>query len=286
MNAEIVNGQFRNNLFQLRWFYYFLCALIIFHCYVPIYASGAKEKIIIPPEERTILEKFFRKLLFSQGFAYTLFADKPISVDDFDFEESRELFHVSSKGYHLWKKYAHRFPSKNYIFLFYENKNECEITLINKPAFRRIAQEHRNKFAELFGSDFQTDSILQLIIEKQSLWNTPMKDRDDLIGILLGYGKKNAELFHKRNEILRRSTPSQGYASVEEELDDVNTSLHAFSDEGRFSLCFMPLPGFAANSKDPETILLKQKYKKLRRRITQHCAQGNILDITLEHLSK
>ncbi len=276
-----------------------------FTLFAPIYISASTlkseiaEKIqAIPLKDRERVEKLFRGLLFFHEFAYTLFGDKPVSVDWFDREqeqttELQELFRIRPDGYRAWEKYAHLFPSKNYLFLFCEDvKADCyELTLINKEAFRQIVDKHREKFAELFGPDFDPEKLLNLLVQKGSLWNTPMRGRADLIGILLGYGKTNAELFQKRNEILRkegikkgRTQPSQQFDSIDAELNFLDASLKSFSNEGKVSLHFMRLPGFVANPQHEETVQLRQKYTQQRKYITQRYIRRNVLEITLEQL--
>jgi hypothetical protein len=267
-------------------------------CFSTSTQKGEVEEKIqnISSEDRKTLEDFFRNLLFLQGFAYTLFGDKPISVECFDLNnaEKPELFRTSSCGYKTWEKYVHLFPQRSYVFLFYEDadKDLCEITLINKKAFRQIFDAHQEKFAKFFGSEINSDKLLDLLVQKRSLWNTLMKDRDDLIGILLGYGKINAELFQKRSEILRRKKgikkkrvePSPGYHSIDEEHKVLDASLQSFSQEGRFSLHYMHLPGFAADYNRADTVQLKKKYIEQRKWITQRYSQGKVLEITLQQL--
>lgn len=128
---------------------------------------------------------------------------------------------------------------------------------------------------------------------KGSLWNTPIKEQEDLLGILLGYGKIHAELFQKRTEIVvgnrkikkKRTKPSFGYSSVEEELKDLNAFLRSFSKEGKISLCYMRLPGFTANWKSEETAQVSKKYCEQRKHITQRYTQGDVLEITFKQLS-
>ncbi|MBI3236478.1 MAG: hypothetical protein HYZ48_02040, partial [Chlamydiales bacterium] len=90
-------------------------------------------------QDLPVLDSFFREILFFECFAYTLFGDKPVSVCEYDLENT-ELFCHTSKGYKIWKKYAALLPLSNFLFLFYENskKNFCELTLINKKAFQDI----------------------------------------------------------------------------------------------------------------------------------------------------
>jgi hypothetical protein len=276
-------------------------ALILFS---PAFCIGtntqkvAARKIIqsIPADDLESLETFFRNILFYQNLAYTLFGDKPISIECFDLENEKkpDVFRTSCSGYRIWERYAYLFPQEHYIFLFYEDVHQdiCEITLINKRAFLETVNKHKEIFANLFGPEMTSETLLSLIIQKRSLWNTPMQDRDDLIGILLGYGKSNAHLFQKRSEIWRintkikkqRTQASQGYSSVDEELKHLNASLQSFSNEGRFSLNYIRLPSFVADPNTEETVQLKKKYSRQRKWITHHLSQGNLLEILFEQL--
>lgn len=296
MNAEHV--AFQSHIKGLK-----TILMSAFMLFAPIYVSASplKSEVIeriqtIPLKDRERIEKLFRDHLFFYEFAYTLFGDKPVSSGCFDrkHEETPELFCIQPDGYLAWEKYAHLFPSKNYLFLFFEDMEaDCyELTLINKQAFRRIVDKHREKFADVFGPDIHPEKLLNLLVQKRSLWNTPMRGRPDLIGILLGYGKTNAELFQKRSEILmsnpgikkRRTQPSQSFDSIDEELNFLNASLKSFSNEGKVSLYFMHLPGFVACHQHEETVQLKQKYIQQRKYITQHYARRKVLETTLEQL--
>ena len=117
-----------------------------------------------------------------------------------------------------------------------------------------------------------------------------METREDLIGILLGYGKVNAELYQKREKIRNRINHTKSIfierdlISLNEELDALNARLKSFSNEGRLFLQFMRLPGFVADHSHPETALLRKKYREQRMRITQLYSKGRILEITLAQL--
>ena len=285
-----MDGQYRmkKNIFRLL----IICTI----GFSSLCGSEAKQLIqSIPKEDCIVLESFFRNLLFFHGFAYTLFGDKPISEEYFEIEnpEKPDLYISPNRDQRIWSKYAHLFPSSKYIFLFYENTEEHldEITLINKKAFHQTFAANKQKFLDYFGPEMTSDRLLDLIIEKQSFWNLDLK-RQDLIGILLGYGKVNSELYQKRDELSShrprltkfRTTPSEGYQSVEEELNHLNETLDSFSKEGKISLHYMRLPSFAADAKHLETIQLRQKYSNQRKQITQRYIHGDVLEITLEKL--
>ena len=270
----------------------------IFLIYILMFCTSHLSASIqsISREDVKVLEFFFQNLLFQRGFAYTLFGNKPMSTEYYDREDPNkpQLLLSSAEGYKMWEKYAHLFPSREHIFLFYEDiqENIYEITLINKRAFHQVVAENEEKFAAFFGPEINSEKLLNLLIQKRSLWNTPMKDRDDLIGILLGFGRHNAELFQKRSEIescrMRltkyRTTPSLGYHSVEEELEALNAALQSFCGEGRITLNYARLPGFAADLNHDETRQLKKNYAQQRKLITRRYSRRNALEITLEQL--
>lgn len=275
-----------------------------------IYSSAIKSSIrekmhSIPDDELEQLKALFNYLFLHHVFAYTLFGDKPMSYDA-TFCESDGLFQLSKYQFSLWKKYAPLFPSKNYFFLFFESdqdrNNKFEITLINIKAFSEVFESNRVKFIEVFGKDVTVEKLLNLMKEKKSPWNTPMKDRDDLIGILFGYGKINAELYYRREELEKiqginkksprafhvggknlQLFPSSEYSSIKEELHDI---------EGRLSVCHrdnvqfkvMALPRFAADHAHPETVALINKYKQQRKNIIKKYCNRCVLEVTLEKL--
>jgi hypothetical protein len=277
---------------------FFLICLLI---HLPLFASPQKnlaQHILstIPAEELTVLEEFFRELLFAHGFAYTLFGDKPISIENYDRDhpEKPDVFATSCKGYKVWEKYAPLFPQRHYIFLFYEDpiSDTYEITLINKQAFLQTTSRYGGKFLNTLTPT--PEKLLDLLIQNHSLENTSIRVREDLIGILLGYGENNAALFHRRHEITHRTRnlkkkntkPSPGYCSTDEECAALNARLQAFSTEKRKSLNYMRLPGFVADPNHPETIQLKKKYIEQRKQITQRFSRRSVLEVVFEQLDQ
>jgi hypothetical protein len=280
----------------------FICLLM--HCVIHFPLSATPQKnlahqilVDIPSEDLEVLEEFFRDLLFLQGFAYTLFGDKPVSIENYDRDNPQkpDVFATSCKGYTAWKKYAHLFPQEHYIFVFHEpaDKDTYEMTLINKKAFLQMVDKHKKKFSALLGPTITAEKLLSQLIQNGCLENTAIKNREDLIGILLGYGENNASLFQRRSEITGRissikrkdTTPTPGYCSTEDELKSLNARLRPFSNEQRKLLRYMHLPSFVADPNHQETIQLKKKYTQQRKQITQHFSHKNVLEMVFEQLS-
>ena len=271
-------------------------ALLLLSC--SLTASLVQERLrTIPVDDLRDIHTLFQTLFFKNGFAYTCFGDKAVSCEFFNLnEEADRLDHVSPIPLNVWKRYECLFPMRNFVFVFYDNKEEklAEITLINKHAFKTVFDIHRQDFASLFGPQISAEALLHLLIEKGSMWNTALKNREDLIGILLGFGKINAQLYQKRAEILGnkmrvshlqkvRLSPSIGYRTLDEELSYLQTHLKRASDENAL-LHTIPLPGFAGDKQHPETKQLLKKYSEQRSHFSKKYAQGDLLEITLEQL--
>jgi hypothetical protein len=251
-------------------------------------------------------------LFLNHDFAYTLFGDKPISCDCSFHDRFDGLFQGSKEQFRIWEKYLSLFPSNNYIFLFYEHdaseKYKYEITFINKKALKITFEKHRTKFIDLFGKSITAEKLLALLIERKTLWRTAVKDREDLMGILFGYGKINAELYQRREEIekviahngnkhsreeipktlskkwfLQSRKPCPGFSSFEEELEDIEQRLsRSYPDNPQIRK--MSLPGFVADYSHQETKALIQKYKQQRKLILQKYQDHGVLETSLLYL--
>jgi len=251
----------------------------------------------IPAKDHSDIGTLFRYLLFRSGFAYTCFGDKAISYDCFDLsEEVDRLDHQSPFALNTWKRYAHLFSSENFLFLFHEDLEEqlTEITLINKQAFKNVFDKHREIFASLFGPNMTADELLNLLIKKGSLWNTPMREREDLIGILLGYGEVNARLYQRKAEIIGRKMsaqhlqkvrllPSEGYHTIDEELAYLRSHLKTVPDENPL-IYAIRLPSFVADKNHPQTLAILKKYREQRNCFSKKYEKGNVLEVTLKQL--
>ena len=275
-----------------------LIVTLLFFSRLPLNAQSIQERLhSISASDQKDITALFRYLLFRSGFAYTCFGDKAISYDCFDLlEEVDRLDHQSPFALNAWKKYAHLFPSQNFLFLFHENLEEqlAEITLINKRAFKEVFDVHHAAFVSLFGSDVTAEKLLNLLIKRGSMWNTPMRDHEDLIGILLGYGEINARLYQRRAEIIGRKMsvqrlqkvrllPSEGFQTLDEELAHLKSHLENVPDENPFVYAIR-LPSFVADKKHPQTVEILNKYREQRNSFSKKYEKGNILEITLKQL--
>ena len=133
--------------------------------------------------------------------------------------------------------------------------------------------------------------MIQLLLNNQKI-KTNFYHRDDLLGICLGYGEKNADLFHKRRQILRslgrlgftlRVLSTEKRKNIESTLRTLEKSFHGgikVHSSRRF--LFHPGISFLADFTDPDTSKLQLKYTDAYKKIIQAYTQSPFLKRTLE----
>lgn len=258
-----------------------------------------------PQKDKEELEQLFQDLFNHDNFGYTLFGDKPVSwatysttvFDDQGFPSGRGI--DSWNKWNVWKKYAHSFPLKHYILIEMPQARIGfkEVYFINKCCFIHKVNEHINLFQETFGEDI-TGAVLLEKIEKNHKLLCFLSSQQTLIGILLGYGEHNAQLFDKRSQIghfvyrrefpripIKMRKPAKGFSSLREEFNSYFSLLTPFGDSG-YSPLLVQSVFFVADHKHPETIALQKKYRKMRGEISAIYAKGNFLEITLSKLTE
>src|SRR5579872_2472796 len=124
---------------------------------------------LIPLKEQESLEFFFLYALSQEGFAFTLFGDKPLSIGCFYempsivvdstphsiYETTYQMFtalHPSAmklkKGWRVWQKYQHLFPSRRFAIRGFEKcvGDSPGFLIINKNAFLKAVAQHKDDF--------------------------------------------------------------------------------------------------------------------------------------------
>jgi hypothetical protein len=111
--------------------------------------------------DRQDLEIFFRTLIYESQFGYTLFGDKPVSIEGYFAQEPSTHFGVWARTpqmsllhlWTIWKKHEAHLGVRNYILLNEPNPkspNFRTITLINKQAFIATVRQHLTDFQAVF----------------------------------------------------------------------------------------------------------------------------------------
>lgn len=278
----------------------------------------------LPQEDRESLEWLFRHFWES---SYVLFGNKPMAIcyvqrvepyhpkvsGVYSFMDSICRLHLENlveiKGWETWKKYKHLFPSSNFVFLENCCENNIAIVIVNKPSFMKSVEENLAYFKEVLGTHVTPQNIFDDCVRSTDLFKDVLHNHDGLLGILLGYGSHNAQLFHRKSEIEdamytqeslvpdhknlgakslenfcgKVLTPSHGFTTIDEEYNFINSRLRSFHNSklNDFNPFLLRMPGFAADDSSPETLKLKREYKNQYKKIISKYIKKDYLETTL-----
>jgi hypothetical protein len=257
--------------------------------------------------DRLAIDTFFRIFLLKSAGAYTLFSDKPMTFDSYfdpfagewtslcrrSYLENMQL----RKGWEAWEKYQHLFPSHQFLLQSRRlNSNQVELVLIHKKHVIQIMKQHLSDFQKVMGEKITPLELLSRYQKGDVALFDLLKEHHGLLGILLGFGKRNAWLYQKRERISEdfypftlktHPYPSPGFKTLAEERAYYqNTLTGAFTHENsRKCFKFLYVPGFVADPESTETQELQKKYLQQRSFIHAIYSHGNFLETTLKRLS-
>lgn len=296
----------------------FLVLLIILACT----SCSHREKSIdvkkflasLPEDERFLLDKFFRSMIQQDVIGYTLLGAKPMSfysylkpkvdvyrpysdpVDLMDtfiegFDEDCAIFH---KGWEVWKKYQHHFCGSNIFFDIVEEDEELHfvnVVVINKRLMLPLLEQYSCKFRELDPSLKSKKSLLEAILHNQD-FKKKMHSHNEILGICLGYGARNAKLFQKMSELFfamgwmshapEKYSPTS-LKCLEEDWKALKQSFKGgIRDHRSRDLLFHLGIGFRADISDSETPVLIGHYTKYHKKLTLAYDGADFLEKTLE----
>lgn len=311
----------RNSKLKNCWFLLSLAVMAAFlvlgvFLFNPFHSRSNVSKILstLPKDDKEELEWLFRYLNFDAATSYVLFGNKPMGfalfyeiephfskiLDPYDFEDSftrlSQLNVRINRGWNSWKKHRHLFPSTNFLLIENRNSKCIRIFMINKREFIKKVEENIDIFREFLGNHITPDAILNDCITSNNVIDSTLKNNDYLLGILLGFGRHNAELFFRRKQIKNEKhlkeisltqetlTPSRGFSTLEEEYNHINKILTSFAETNNFDFnpLFMFLPGFVADHGHAETQQLKSEYTRQYKKILKTYRNGDFLETTLK----
>lgn len=236
---------------------------------------------------------FFRQLLLRDSAAYVLNGSKPAGESSFlGVKYYRTTIHwrgfyrstLFRKGCEVWKKYEYLFPSKNYCFCYdVDEEDDCiTVFLINKRNFADIVIKNIEEFKKVLGQKITPETFIDMIVsKKQSFFK--ILNNHQLFGIIFGYGKHNAELFHRRHRL--ENNCIRKLELIKKEIKMINEKLQ-FSDNEKIYLRFLSLPSFVCDATHHETQELQLRYTQQRKEFTNLYKNGNFLEITLKKLTE
>lgn len=254
----------------------------------------------IPEEEQNELKLLFRTLFADNDLGYTLFGDKPMSFCYLStcapgISTHDEIFKIYQKGrIPLLPGLAalQKLPIRNdnYTFIIYEKNGIPDlIIIINKKSLHSVFHNNIDVFKKKYGDD---ETFLSSLEEKKF-------DLEDLfqnhlaLGILLGYGRKNAELFQRREHLLNNQMriplafnppPSLSFCSVDEELCALDRLLKPIRHGNYLLLLVQPIH-FVGDLSSQETLQLQSQYRTTHKQLTQLFSQKDWFQIILNRLT-
>lgn len=299
------------------WSFYFVLGLLIvssLNGYRKVKIQVSSGEIFIPRRDVKRLEYLFRDLVVYNSAGYTLFGNKPVSFECFtkprfewDFLYLWHTFFPSNikkyRAWNTWRKYEHLFNRDSSILIWSQSspwvKNGELILIANKKQLECVLKENWEDFASAFiaidiknreavsmsfRSDFSEDwEKYELILrDPKILVREALLHHEGLVGILLGYGKKNAWLFHENNHAKLKPVFS-------DEIHQLFTCKKAVLNftlgwpDVELSKILM-FPNFMADMDTEETKHLKSEYLHTRRKILDYYQNKNFLEATFQML--
>lgn len=236
-------------------------------------------------EDKKYLNAIFHILVDSDQFAYTLFGDKPVSLSGhylvlpYDTGLRGIIFRRDFwRAWSIWKRVQTKLPISNYIFIeeaaynFTENGMKF-IFFINKDSFVRVVDQNIEIFNSVLGHRTNGQQLLAQMEAANAFMPIILNDQT-LLGILLGYGKHNAQLYARRDNLRRnklsgalpRIVLSRGFSTLKDEEEFLNQQLQPAASYDFDAQTIAPVQ-FAADLTHQETKHLQKKYSQMRQKI-------------------
>ena len=219
---------------------------------------SARQKIAtLTEEEKTLLTGFFDEFLFS-SCAYPLIKSKPMGLFSFYKEDPKLAF---------WKQYQDSLSIEDYNFIYYPPKFSKDFTfaiIVCIDLCKQCIESHLDIFNTALSANFSSEEIYNIVVDSQHERFYDIHYNDLLLGILLGYGKNNANLYAQKQR---------------DKLSSFTKEIPIFSPKW----C---LPFFVCDQSTEETKLLKNRYIQARSYIRWTLIGHNNLEVCLALLQR
>lgn len=286
--------------------------LFLFNCNVIADEDLGKKLAKIPIEDREKLDILFKRLVFTNHFGYTLVGAKPVALAAnftsaykpnalFMIRKGSPLLNLTRSGipwdkWAIWEKWNNLFHSENFIFLREPSTLVSDtdlVFLINKEKFKESIKKHLKLFQSILHHPVDAEDFLEKLQTKQSTLQALIKNNEALLGILLGYGQKNALMYERRNLIegnnelsralLKNIKPNNHHRTLDDEIEFLNRVLQEVDLP---DLLYINPVIFTANLEDEETKNLQMKYREANKKVSQLYMNSNVLEVTLKLLTE
>lgn len=270
---------------------------------------------VMPKSDRKKLEYFFLRLITEDSFGYVLLGKKPMSLVVVEEKitnpfASWSIFRYtivprrikSNQDFAIWKKYEKFFPTSRFVF-FYEKEQQDNrlitlMNLINKKTFISTVEEHAEDFKAILNYEVTAEELLKQGAYRPFLADL-LRNHDALIGILLGFGRSNAYLFHQKSQFpsdqekidfLEKSHfdsvwTEEEFENIRKKYDSVSWMSTYITGSHIKNLDLMVLPGFGGVFDSPETQHWRKHYLETREAIIQYYENKDFLETTLKLLT-
>lgn len=273
-----------------------------------IYGSQKEDFFLekISSEEKKEIEILFNQLFKLEPFAYTIYFDKPMTFSEIIIESDslenelntigiNEYVNIAIHPYSpskrllqkAWKtleKYQRFFNQGNYLFIKRKFNGSDLILLINKQAFRETLVKHIDIFKYFLGQEFFPELLLNQIEKTDRDIGELLKNNHALLGILLGFGEYNAQLFEQREQLyLKRDSLDylrdyKKRIKIQEEINKLWEELQCRNDYCMYSLVARHQVAYVCDRDHPESIELEKKYEKQAREINRIINEDNWIE--------
>lgn len=284
--------------------------LLFFMMFAGIQASALHTLHSISALERKELEVFFRNLFYYDLFAYTLYGDKPMSISDYSLMDpsQQELLKILpldqcceeimleysepakylQQRWQLWKKYSHHLKIEKYVLIEKSILSRPRLLLINKDAFIQVVNENLDLFRDVFGPNFIAANLLDRITHENTDLREILHDHQGLLGILLGFGRHNSMLFYEKDKIQKQLKMHKLNLKkawrLQKKLETIQIHMTHFHPHDVYRIASTNRVQFFADPYHHETILLRNKYDELNKKILEISAKEDWFEQTIKQL--
>ncbi len=185
--------------------------------------------------------------------------------------EQRQYCYEFKKSWETFNKYCQFFNKELFLFL----RKSSTLLLINKLAVKHQIAKHLDLFQSILGTEFSSEFFFHELEHSDTDLHALLKANQTLLGILLGFGKHNSELFQERDDLycalnsLDYVRDYQEIVKINKKIDCIWNILQRCNDYCRFGLMMRCIPQYVSDNLHPESILLEKKYLLQSRKIKE-----------------
>jgi hypothetical protein len=270
----------------------------------------------IPKRDQQAVENFLYRIIFEDEFGYTLFGNKPLTFHGYSTSHNKYQLDLRDSFYYqlislvnfsnkksfqealTTSKYFNLGSDNDFVFIFEYDLSDHTyyIVFVNKKAFKETVESNLASFQKKFGNLSPEMILKKFELERYAFFKELYKD-ELLLGIVLGYGSHNTELFVRRNHLLNLfntisnhsneiSHPNSSFASLEAELENLDKIFASYDDNYTPPLDVVMPVSFGRDKKDEKTIQLTSHYNEVRDKLTQiHALPNHGMELILSKLN-